>query len=251
MYKAFCDWCERLLRIPPQPDSPPGDESTARVFLASPQYFRYRLALWSLRNGIGMFFAFVSITAAVAAAAHRAWPILVVVGPLIAFVALVRLAFSLAILRLDYEKRWYVVTERSLRIREGIVHVREMTVTFANIQNISVSQGPLQRAFGIADLKVETAGGGGAVRTRQEHTGPNLHTAWFRGIDNAAEIRSLMQERLRRLKDSGLGDTEELLRTPVPTDGSPMPPGLVDALRQVCLEAAALRRAAETATGAG
>ena len=49
--------------------------------------------------------------------------------------------FSFAVLRLDYEKRWYIVTDRSLRIREGVLNVREMTVMFANIQNVSVMQG--------------------------------------------------------------------------------------------------------------
>src|SRR5207249_3022813 len=75
--------------------------------------------------------------------------------------------FFLAVLRLDYEKRWYVVTDRSLRIREGVVKVREMTVNFANIQNISISQGPLQRILGIADLRVDTAGGGGRAANPQ------------------------------------------------------------------------------------
>jgi membrane protein YdbS with pleckstrin-like domain len=64
--------------------------------------------------------------------------------------------FRLAMVRLDFEKRWYVVTDRSFRVREGVVFVREMTVTFANIQNISISQGPIQRAVGIADLRVDT-----------------------------------------------------------------------------------------------
>ena len=40
----------------------------------------------------------------------------------------------------------------------------------------------------------------------------NLHTAWFRGINNAGEVRELIQQRLRLLKDSGLGDHEELSR---------------------------------------
>ncbi len=67
---------------------------------------------------------------------------------------------SLALVRLNFEKRWYIVTDRSLRVREGILNVREMTVTFANIQNISISHGPVQRAIGIAELRVDTAGGG-------------------------------------------------------------------------------------------
>jgi uncharacterized membrane protein YdbT with pleckstrin-like domain len=156
--------------------------------------------------------------------------------------------FQLVVLRLEYEKRWYVVTDRSLRVREGVVTVREMTVNFANIQNISISQGPIQRALRIADLRVETAGGGGgASHHNRQQPMENLHTAWFRGIDNAGEVRELIQQRLRLLKDSGLGDHEELSRpSPAPRSvgGMPSSPALLAALREVHAEAGALRAAA-------
>jgi len=145
--------------------------------------------------------------------------------------------FLLAVLRLNFEKRWYVVTDRSLRIREGVTTVREMTVNFANIQNISISQGPLQRALRIADLRVDTAGGGGGSSQRKERS-ENLHTAWFRGIDNANEVRELIQQRLRRLKDSGLGDHEEN----VPSANFEFSAAMLSAIREVHTEAAALRQ---------
>ena len=116
--------------------------------------------------------------------------------------------------------------------------MREMTVTFANIQNVSITQGPIQRGLGLADLKVETAGGGSA-HTNQKQVGPNLHVAWFRGIDNAEEVKQLIQQRLRALKDSGLGDHEEM-RT---THPAPAAPAFMDALRAVHGEARALREA--------
>jgi uncharacterized membrane protein YdbT with pleckstrin-like domain len=146
---------------------------------------------------------------------------------------------------LNFEKRWYLVTDRSLRVREGVTTVREMTVNFANIQNISISQGPVQRALRIADLRVDTAGGGGAVRGKQ--VTENLHTAWFRGIDNANEVRELIQQRLRQLKDSGLGDHEEL----VTSANVEQSPDLLAALRAVHAEASALRSAAARAFGSG
>src|SRR5690606_18212304 len=119
--------------------------------------------------------------------------------------------FSLMVLRLDYEMRWYKVTDRSLRIREGVWHVREMTMTFANIQNIEITQGPIQRALGIADLKVQTAGGGGVQEAQGQQQGVmfNMHIGYFRGVDNAEEILALMQERLRKQRGSGLGDLED------------------------------------------
>jgi hypothetical protein len=141
-----------------------------------------------------------------------------------------------------------VVTDDSLRVRAGVVTVREMTVNFANIQNIAISQGPTQRALGIADLRVDTAGGGGASSHHHGHQpSENLHTAWFRGINNAGEVRELIQQRLRLLKDSGLGDHEALLR-PVPARGSATDvsasPDLLAALQEVHAEARALRLAA-------
>jgi uncharacterized membrane protein YdbT with pleckstrin-like domain len=142
---------------------------------------------------------------------------------------------TLAITRLGYEKRWYVVTDRSLRVREGVVIVREMTITIANVQNLAVLQGPIQRVLGLADLQVETAGGGGS-HGGKEH-GTNLHTAWFRGIDNAEEVKALIQERLRKLKDAGLGDHDD--RETHDTTHE-----FLDALREVHAEARALRAAA-------
>ncbi len=210
MYSAFRRFCERLLRIPPEPEPPPGDEASARIFRAAPNYYRYLLVKWAVLTCVAMMLALglVAVPAALAVEGLK-WALiwLVVHGLLLAVLMLERL-FRLAILRLDYEKRWYVVTDRSLRIREGVVSVREMTVTFANIQNISISQGPIQRLLRIADLQVDTAGGGGAANAG--HASRSLHTAWFRGIDNANEVRELIQQRVRHLKDSGLGDHEEL-----------------------------------------
>jgi uncharacterized membrane protein YdbT with pleckstrin-like domain len=147
--------------------------------------------------------------------------------------------FALAIVRLDFEKRWYIVTDRSLRIREGIINVREMTVNFANIQNISISQGPIQRLLAITDLRVDTAGGGGGA---QEHSRnqprENLHTAFFRGVNNASEVRALIQDRIRHLKDSGLGDHEELASPATIAS----PPGILLVLREIQAEAVAFNK---------
>ncbi|HUR28380.1 MAG TPA: PH domain-containing protein, partial [Planctomycetota bacterium] len=100
----------------------------------------------------------------------------------------------------------------------------------------AVMQGPIQRALGIADLQVETAGGGS--HGGKEH-GTNLHVAWFRGIDNAQEVKALIQERLRKLKDAGLGDHDDRAAHEAPH-------AFLDALREVHGEARALRLAASS-----
>ena len=247
MYSVFRRACERVLRIPHDPAPPPGDEASARVFRAAPAYFKYRLVLW----GIGAAFALllpllffgvinVGVWAAVQQSGKPQLPALIVstVTGFIFLLIFVHRLFSLAVLRLDYEKRWYVVTDRSLRVREGVTTVREMTVTFANIQNVAVMQGPIQRALGLADLQVETAGGGSA-HANQKQIGPNLHVAWFRGIDNAEEVKALIQDRLRKLKDTGLGDHDDHAPQAAPA------PAFLEALRAVHAEALALRAAAE------
>jgi uncharacterized membrane protein YdbT with pleckstrin-like domain len=240
MYSSFRQTAERWLRIPPDPEPPPGDEASTRLFRAAPAYYKYLLVLWALRTLL----AFVVVSTAMIGPVIGAFAtvrrgneygflLLLIPGFAFAVVLALRL-LSLALVRLDFEKRWYVVTDRSLRVREGVVIVREMTVTFANIQNISVSQGPIQRALGLADLRVDTAGGGAAQG--QRHPGQNLHTAWLRGVNNADEVRAVIQERLRQFKDSGLGDRDDH------TSAAPAAPDAVlVALRDVEREARALR----------
>jgi membrane protein YdbS with pleckstrin-like domain len=160
-------------------------------------------------------------------------------------VAAVELLISYAALRLDFEMRWYKVTDCSLRIREGVLIVREQTMTFANVQNVSLHQGPLERIFGFSNLEVRSAGGGGHAAQSPEHGGAGLdmHRAVFRGLEDAAEIRDLVMERVRQARDGGLGDPDDV--------AEPAPPGPAAAggraavLASLRDEAAALRRAAE------
>jgi uncharacterized membrane protein YdbT with pleckstrin-like domain len=247
MYSAFRQLSEQVLRIPREPEPPPGDEAQTRIFLAAQNYYKYLLAMWALKTAVSLLvILFILLGPFIAILFNRMhlgmeWKAVILGAEGIGLVMAIGGAiFGLAMVKLDFEKRWYVVTDRSLRVRDGIVQVREATVTFANIQNISISQGPIQRMLGIADLRVDTAGGGGGAAVHGQHGMANLHTVWFRGVDNANEIKELMQQRLRQLKDSGLGDQEELnSRAQVEVSANVM-----TALREVRLEAEALRIAA-------
>jgi membrane protein YdbS with pleckstrin-like domain len=123
-----------------------------------------------------------------------------------------QLVLTYAALRLDYEMRWYVVTDRSLRIRTGIWKVQELTMSFANLQQVVLSQGPIQRLLGIADVQVQSAGGGGGGTAQHGHRAENLslHIGYFHGVDNATEVRDLILTRLRHFRETGLGDPDEL-----------------------------------------
>lgn len=245
MYRLFRECCEKWLRIPPEPEPPPGDESSARVFRAAPKYLKYLRVLWGIRNGMALVAVMIPLSViSIALATNRegsAAAVVSVVGVLVFGILAFQALFSLALVQLDYEKRWYLVTDRSLRIREGVGTVREITFTFANIQNLSVTQGPIQRLLGIADLKVETAGGGN-VAGQQQHPGLNLHTAYFRGIDNAEEVKQLIAARMRAHRDAGLGDHEDRHLTPPSDAGSS---AVQEAIRAMLVEAVGLRQAAE------
>ena len=246
MYNLFREQCEKWLRIPPEPEAPPGDEQSARVFRAAPKFLNYLRVMWGIKNGVALLAVMIPLTVmSIVLATNRERTAAGVVAG-VEFVALgiviCQALISLALVQLDFEKRWYLVTDRSLRIREGVGTVREITFTFANIQNLSVTQ-PIQRLLGIADLKVETAGGG-SVAGQQQHPGLNLHTAYFRGIDNAEEVKQLIVERMRAHRDAGLGDHED---RHLQKDHARMDLPLGDVLGEVLVEATALRRAAEAA----
>jgi len=158
---------------------------------------------------------------------------------------LLQLPVTYAMARLDYELRWYIVTDRSLRIRSGLTKIQETTMSFANVQQVVVNQGPLQRLLGIADVRVQSAGGGGGGGDgHHKGAGDSLHSGVFHGVDNATEIRDLILERLRRFRETGLGDPDET-RSPLPATTPPMKPAdALAAAREVLTEARALRRLA-------
>jgi uncharacterized membrane protein YdbT with pleckstrin-like domain len=122
-------------------------------------------------------------------------------------------------------------------------------MTHANIQNLAIQQGPVQRLFGISDLRVRTAGGGhrsgGAEQEASE--GAIMHLGYLRGVDNPVEIRDLILNRMRRHRDSGLGDPDEQAAGVAPAHhaAESAPDDLVAAARELLAEARRLRSALE------
>ena len=173
------------------------------------------------------------------------WVILIIevleIGGILLF--LVQLPVTFAAVRLDFEMHWYIVTDRSLRIRTGLLRLQESTMSFANLQQVEVKQGPLQRLLGLADVHVQSAGGGGD-RPGQP-AGDQLHTGIFHSVNNATEIRDLILERLRRFRQAGLGDPDDHAHHPAPvaTAAVGIDGDALAAARDVLAEARALRAA--------
>ena len=118
--------------------------------------------------------------------------VLIVVPDVIAYIAI----------HLRYDTMWYVMTDRSLRCRRGILVILEHTITFENVQNVHVRRGPIQYLFGFSTIVVETAGA--AEGDEDEFSVGNK--AIMEGIDNPDEIRHLIMDRIRRTNSAGLGD---------------------------------------------
>lgn len=261
----------RVLRVPAAPEAPAGDPGSVRVFRASKRYFRLKLIRWGLGQ-VGAVVGFVAVFGVL--------PISVTIAPLdeqvlerlnevlpvstellaSAFmvleligvaVFLVQLPVTFAMVRLDWTQRVYMVTDRSLRVREGVRQVREMTMTFANVQELSVRQNPLQRLLGIADLRVRSAGGGSVDEssTDADEASHAMHLAYFRGVDNANEIRDLIRTRIRAYEDAGLGDPDD--PGPSSSDAQPASRTLVDAALELAEAARELRETAELGGTAG
>jgi uncharacterized membrane protein YdbT with pleckstrin-like domain len=92
-------------------------------------------------------------------------------------------------------------------------------MSFANLQQVEVKQGPLQRLLGIADVHVQSAGGGGDS-SHKGKSDDSMHHAIFHGVDNSHEIRDLILARLKKYRDSGLNDPDESNDQPSTTQGS-------------------------------
>lgn len=154
---------------------------------------------------------------------------------------LFQLVVTYAVVRLEFEQHWYIVTDRSLRIRTGIIRLQESTMSFANLQQVEVQQGPLQRLLGLADVCVRSAGGseGGAGQTGHSHE-ESLHVGTFKNVTNAVEIRDLVIERLRKFREAGLGDPDDHSH---PHSDPPANAGTsgTDAVQQLLAETRALR----------
>jgi membrane protein YdbS with pleckstrin-like domain len=207
----------RLLRIPPDPQVPEGEERRVRVFRAAPRFYHYCVARWVLAQ-LGALAGLIGGVIFLRMLPRNLESelllgILLGIEALAWLAFLAQLPFTFAMVHLDFSLRWYIVSDRSLRIREGLTRIREQTMTFANIQNMAIRQGPLQRLLGIADLEVHTAGGGaksGSDGSGSQQSGRPMHVAVFRGVDNATEIRDAIRDRVRRHRDAGLGDPDDV-----------------------------------------
>ncbi len=221
---------EPYLKLPEGAPHVPLGAGSPRAFRASIGFLRYRY----LTIVAALLVEVPLLVPLVGASLAKSWILAAVVLLLGLLVAAALLSVLYAATRLDYDLRQYLVTDRALRIRSGALVVREVTITYANVQDVEIRQGPLQRFFKISDLVVHTAGGSSSPKA--EGGGGTSHRGALQGIDDPKGVRDLILARLRAYRDAGLGDPDDR--------GSALAAAPVRASQALALDGATLQRAA-------
>jgi membrane protein YdbS with pleckstrin-like domain len=60
---------------------------------------------------------------------------------------------------LAYKKKSYMLREHDITYTTGLIWQKEVTITYNRVQHLEVSQGPIQKRFGLSSLQLFTAGG--------------------------------------------------------------------------------------------
>lgn len=195
VWRILSDW----FRVPPTPPSLPAmDGEKVDAFKPAPRYLSYlkvSFFIGLLVIDLVIFIIWLVLTIEVW------WLGLILAVPAL-FIAVVPDILAYVAIHLRYDTTWYVMSDRSLRIRGGAWVIHEMTFTFENVQNVKVQQGPIQRLFGISDLIVETAGSSGDPTGK---SGPALNTGRIEGIANADALRDRVLEKLKASRRTGVG----------------------------------------------
>ena len=183
-----------FFKVPAEPSTLPAAGEPVRSLRPSPGYLQYlKFLFWValIPGDILPVVGWIAVSIAV--------PVLGVVLAL-PFLALMFLPdiFAYVGIHLRYDTTWYVLTDRSLRIRRGIMTIHETTISFENVQNVEVRQGPLQRYFGIADVLVTTAGGGVVSHGKGAQTSSlGAHVGLLQGLDDAETVRNQILDQRR------------------------------------------------------
>ncbi len=201
-YKGVWAIITQWFRVPELPPTLQGaDDAEVVSFRPAEGFLRYlKLFFWI---GLAIIDGLLFVGWVVLLIAFPIWG--VVLAPLIWAVMILPDIVAYIAIHLRYDTTWYVLSDRSMRIRRGIWIIHETTITYENIQNVSIRQGPVQRHFGIADVLVETAGGG-AVSEGKEGGSVLGHSGLLEGIGNAQEVRGLILAKWQASRSSGLGD---------------------------------------------
>ena len=89
----------------------------------------------------------------------------------------------------------YVIDDDTVKAQGGVLWKRYVTIPFTKITNLDITEGPVQRIFGIGTIHVQTAGASGQQTTKAELR--------MLGVSNLQEVKERIMERIKAFTLSG------------------------------------------------
>ncbi|MCZ7392166.1 MAG: PH domain-containing protein [Candidatus Methanoperedens sp.] len=129
-------------------------------------------------------------------------PFIVMVGYLIPILAI--LIFVSYWIPKYYDTMLYKLTQNEIVWRRGVWFKNTGIVPYNRITNIDIVQGPVSRSFGIASIKIQTAGYSG-----QSGGGGMLAEIRIEGMEQFEDLRELIMGFVRGKKPLAVGTYEE------------------------------------------
>ncbi len=199
MYRGIWSALVRWFRVPHDPpDLPVSRDENTLTFQPDDGFLTY-LKLWfwivAIVLDLAILVGWIIIMV-------LEWWVGLLLVPVALFLAIVPDVIAYIGVHLRFDTTWYVMTDRAVRIRRDVWAIHETTITYDNVQNVKLTQGPVQRMCGIASVLIETAGAGGVSQQGQRVSNQGL----IEGIANAEEVRDRIMSRARLSRTSGLGD---------------------------------------------
>lgn len=147
-------------------------------------------AIKSWRIGRGIFFLIVLAMAVPGEIAlgflawESIWKVLImaVIGLFVCYLAVGLVVFPI----IEYKQWGYSVEEDKVVIRHGIFFIRKTIIPIIRIQNITVSQGPINRKLGLFEVEMALASGSFSIEGLDKETADaiseNLKAKLYRRI---------------------------------------------------------------------
>lgn len=147
--------------------------------------------------------------------------------------------FALIPLYFRYRTLLYQIDEEGISMRWGILFHREVSLTYARIQDIHLSSNVVERWLGLGRVQVQTASGNADAEMTIE------------GLREHQEIRDFLYSRMRGARAGTGGGTTTVGSAPAATLVSGGDDELATALRAVSAEIRALRESLPSAARGG
>ena len=219
-----------FFKVPEEPSTLPAAGEPVRSLRPSPGYLRYlKFLFWValIPGDILPVVGWIAVSIAV--------PVLGVVLAL-PFLALMFLPdiFAYVGIHLRYDTTWYMLTDRSLRIRRGIMTIHETTISFENVQNVEVRAGSAAALL----RHRRRPGDDRRRRRRQPRQGRQTsslgaHIGLLQGLDDAEAVRNQILASVERTRSAGLGDEHPMHLRPAAASGSGLSERHLGVLREI------------------